>query len=191
MPRLADRVAPSKESETRCLAARAELIAALRAGEHHALKAVFEEFGHLVFAACARLLLDDGEAEDATQDLFVRLPVSIAGFAGTETQFPGWLRRIAVRSALMRMRGRRRRREVRVDDVAALVSRPDDVLGRITIETALASLREEHRTVFILKEVEGYSHAEIGELLEISVANSEMRLHRARRQLRDLLRESR
>jgi RNA polymerase sigma factor (sigma-70 family) len=91
----------------------------------------------------------------------------------------------------MRMRGGRRRREVDVDGVAALVTRTDDLLARLTLETALERLSEEHRTVFLLKEVEGYDHAEIAELVGITVANSEVRLHRARRQLRELLRGSR
>jgi RNA polymerase sigma-70 factor (ECF subfamily) len=75
--------------------------------------------------------------------------------------------------------------------VASLLAPSDPVIERITIEDALARLSDEHRTVFLLKEVEGFAHTEIAELLAISVANSEVRLHRARRQLRDLLRGSR
>jgi len=115
----------------------------------------------------------------------------VSGFAGTVEQFPGWLRRIAVREALMRLRRGRRRNEVSAESIVALISRPDDVLARLSIDSALARLSVEHRTVFLLKEVEGYDHAEIAELLGISVANSEVRLHRARRQLRELLRDSR
>jgi RNA polymerase sigma factor (sigma-70 family) len=144
-----------------------------------------------VFRTARRLTGSRADAEDVTQDVFVRLASTADGFVGTAEQFPGWIRRVAVRAALMRMRGGRRRREVDVDGVAALVTRTDDLLARLTLETALERLSEEHRTVFLLKEVEGYDHAEIAELVGITVANSEVRLHRARRQLRELLRGSR
>jgi RNA polymerase sigma-70 factor (ECF subfamily) len=115
----------------------------------------------------------------------------VRGFTGTAESFPAWLRRIAVRAALMQMRGGRRRREVGVEGVAALLARTDSSLDRLSIDVALGRLSDEHRVVFLLKEVEGYEHAEIAALLDISVANSEVRLHRARRQLRELLRGSR
>jgi len=171
--------------------ARRRQLDAVSLGDDAALAQLVTEFGDLVYGTIHRLTDNAADAEDATQDVFVRLPRVVAGFAGTTDQFPGWLRRIAVRAALMRMRSGRRRNEVSVEGIAALVSRPDDVLARLSIESALARLSVEHRTVFLLKEVEGYDHAEIAELLSISVANSEVRLHRARRQLRELLRDSR
>jgi RNA polymerase sigma-70 factor, ECF subfamily len=78
-----------------------------------------------------------------------------------------------------------------VGGVAAMLTSPSGALERLTLDAALAKLSDDHRTVFLLKEVEGYDHAEIGELLGITTANSEVRLHRARRQLRELLRGSR
>lgn len=164
---------------------------ALALGDASALEQIVAEFGDLVFGTIHRLTTNAADAEDATQEVFIRLPLVVSGFAGTVEQFPGWLRRIAVRAALMRMRSGRRRNEVSAEAIVALISRPDDVLARLSIESALARLSAEHRTVFLLKEVEGYDHAEIAELLDISVANSEVRLHRARRQLRELLRDSR
>jgi len=116
---------------------------------------------------------------------------AVRGFTGGAASFPAWIRRVAVRQALMQLRSGRRRREVDVDAVAALFAPPDGVLERLTISGALARLSVEHRTVFLLKEVEGYDHAEIAELLGISPANSQVRLHRARLQLRELLGGSR
>jgi RNA polymerase sigma-70 factor, ECF subfamily len=171
-------------------ALRAEL-SALAAGDRDALARLYASYGALVFRTARRLTGNRADAEDVTQDVFVRLSTTADGFVGTSEQFPAWIRRVAVRAALMRMRGGRRRREVDVDGVAALVTRSDDVLARLTLATALERLSDEHRTVFLLKEVEGYRHTEIAELLGITAANSEVRLHRARRQLRDLLRGSR
>ena len=162
-----------------------------QAGDTAALGELFVEQGDLVYRTSLRLTGNAADAEDVTQELFVRLPAALRGFTGGRASFAGWIRRVAVRQALMHLRGARRRREVSVVGVASLVARSEHALERLSIEAALARLSEEHRTVFLLKEVEGLDHAEIAELLGISVANSEVRLHRARRQLRDLLRGSR
>ncbi len=155
------------------------------------LGALFIEYGDMVYRSALRLTGSRADAEDVTQEVFIRLPGALRGFTGTAANFPGWLRRVAVRQALMHLRSGRRRREVSVESVSALTMPAAGSLDRLTIDAALARLSDEHRTVFLLKEVEGYDHAEIAELLGISTANSEVRLHRARRQLRDLLRGSR
>jgi RNA polymerase sigma-70 factor, ECF subfamily len=160
-------------------------------GDTSALGELFVTHGDLVYGTAYGLTRSRADADDVTQELFIRLPSALRGFTGPTASFPGWLRRVAVRQALMLLRAGRRRREVTVEGVASLVARRDDALERLSIETALDQLSIEYRTVFLLKEVEGLDHAEIGELLDITVANSEVRLHRARRQLRDLLRGSR
>ena len=160
------------------------------AGETSALGELFVEYGDEVYRTAYRLTGSDADAQDATQELFIRLPSALRGFTGGAATFAAWLRRVAVRQALMQMRTSRRR-EVSVEGVASLVSRSDDALDRLSIDGALARLSDEQRSVFLLKEVEGYAHTEIAELLGITVANSEVRLHRARRRLRDLLRGSR
>jgi RNA polymerase sigma-70 factor (ECF subfamily) len=163
----------------------------IEAGDTAALGELFVEYADLVYRSALRLTASAADAEDVTQEVFVRLRGALRGFTGSAANFSAWIRRVAVRQALMHLRTGRRRREVDVDTVASLLARPDDALERLTIAAALARLSSEHRTVFLLKEVEGYDHAEISELLGISVANSEVRLHRARRQLRELLRGSR
>ena len=161
------------------------------AGDVSALGDLFLVYGKLVYDTAARLTGNAAEAEDVTQELFVRLPSVLGGFTGGAASFKGWLRRVAVRQALMHLRGGRRRREVSVEGIASLVARPDHVLERMSIDAALARLSRDYRNVFLLKEVEGFDHAEIAELLGITVANSQVRLHRARRELRDMLRGSR
>jgi RNA polymerase sigma-70 factor (ECF subfamily) len=163
----------------------------VRANDMSALAELYTAHGDLVYRAALRLTTNRADAEDVTQDVFIRLPGAVQGFTGSSAQFAAWIRRVAVRQALMHMRSGRRRREVSVDGVASLLSPSDGALARLSIDAALARLSDEHRTVFLLKEVEGYDHAEIAELLGISKANSEVRLHRARRQLRELLRGSR
>ena len=156
-----------------------------------ALGELFVSHGDLVFGTARRLTGSAADAADVTQDLFIRLPAALRGFTGGHATFDAWIRRVAVRQALMHLRSGRRRRETSVEGVASLVMRDDHALERLSIEGALERLSPGHRTVFLLKEVEGYEHSEIADLLGISVANSEVRLHRARRQLRDLLGGSR
>jgi len=161
------------------------------AGDTVALGELFVTYGDLVYGTALRFTVSAADAEDVTQELFIRLPSALGGFTGGTSSFAGWIRRVAVRQALMHLRSGQRRREVSVDGIASLVARADHALERLSIESALVRLSDEHRAVFLLKEVEGLEHAEIAELLGISVANSEVRLHRARRQLRDMLRGSR
>ncbi|HEY2026464.1 MAG TPA: sigma-70 family RNA polymerase sigma factor [Gemmatimonadaceae bacterium] len=161
------------------------------AGDTAALGELFVAYGDLVYRAALRLTGHDADAQDVTQEVFVGLRDTVRGFTGASTSFPAWIRRVAVREALMYMRSGRRRREVDVENVAALFAPDDTPLERITLERALALVSHDYRTVFLLKEVEGYDHAEIAELLGISVRNSEVRLHRARRKLREILRGSR
>ena len=192
MPPLAKRRPPPDPSGATSTAENRQVqLKAIAGGDRDALACVVAELGDLVYGTVLRLTASRADAEDLTQEVFIGLAQTVSGFTGTTEQFPAWLRRIAVRAALMRIRSGRRRREVDVDSAATLESRFDDVVARVTLEAALAQLSQEHRAVFLLKEVEGYCHAEIAELLGISVANSEVRLHRARRQLRDLLRDSR
>ena len=160
------------------------------AGDRDSLGGLFVLYGDMVFGVACRYTGCSADAEDVTQDLFVRLPKALRAFTGAPDAFPAWLRRVAVRQSLMLLRSGRRRREVSIDGVASLVARVDHTLDRLTIQQALTLLSEEHRTVFLLRELEGFDHREIAEALGISVANSEVRLHRARRQLRDLLRGS-
>ncbi|MDQ6634795.1 MAG: sigma-70 family RNA polymerase sigma factor [Gemmatimonadota bacterium] len=167
------------------------LLADVVAGETSALGELFCGYGDVVFRSAFRLTGNRADAEDATQEVFVRLAGAARGFTGSAAGFSSWIRRVAVRQALMHLRTSRRRREVDVDAVAALVAPRDSLLDRLTIGAALAQLSVEHRTVFLLKEVEGYDHTEIAELLGISPGSSQVRLHRARRQLREILRGSR
>jgi len=167
------------------------LVAAVLRGDREALGALYDAFASTAYAAAYRLLGERSDAEDVTQELFVRLPQTLAGWDATRGTLGPWLRRVVVRLSLMRLRSARRRREVGVDAVIAAIAPGADTHDRLTLEQALARLPDEQRVVFLLREVEGYAHAEIAALLEISARNSEVRLFRARQALRALLGGSR
>jgi RNA polymerase sigma-70 factor, ECF subfamily len=168
-----------------------ELVALAMRGGDEAFSALYARHAAAAYTAAYRLLGSAADAEDVVQELFLALPGTLSGYDPTRGPLGAWLRRVAVRLALMRMRTVRRRRETDAGSVAALLAREDAALERLSIEAALARLSDDQRAVFLLKEVEGYEHREIAALLDISVANSEVRLFRARQALRALLGGSR
>jgi RNA polymerase sigma-70 factor (ECF subfamily) len=169
----------------------ADLVARTMRGDEASFNAIYARHAAPAYAAAYRLLGNTADAEDVVQELFLALPATLVGYEPSRGSLGGWMRRVAVRLALMKMRSARRRREVDAGTVTALLARDDATHERLSIETALERLGEDQRTVFLLKEVEGYTHREIAVLLDISVANSEIRLFRARQSLRALLGDTR
>ena len=172
-------------------AGEAMLAAAVIRGDRDALASLYDAFAPTIFASAHRLLGERSDAEDVTHELFLAIGRTLESWDPERGPLGPFLRRVTVRLALMRLRSSRRRREVSVDAVASLLDRHDEPHDRLSLDAALTRLSDEHRVVFLLKEVEGYSHAEIARLLEISVRNSEVRLFRARQSLRALLGGSR
>jgi len=161
-------------------------IARARDGDADALGELYREHASAVMRVAYHLMASRDEAEDIVQDVFIGLPEALRKLADLGS-FPAWLRRVAARTALMRLRGERRRRQSPIEGADGTAAPPHDGIERDAIAGALASLPDDLRTVFVLKEIEGYSHAEIASLAGITVANSEVRLHRARQRLRKTL----
>lgn len=156
-----------------------ELLAAARTGASDAVGELYRRHANGVYALAYRILGSPDEAEDVLQDVFVGLPRALAGYR-ERGRLEAWLRRVTVRTALMRMRSARRKREAPLEE-AAWAPSPSAThpVDRIALERAMHRLPENLRAVFVLKEIEGYAHAEIGALLGITAASSAMRLSRA------------
>lgn len=134
----------------------------------------------------ARRMIGPADADEVTQDVFVRAWDKLGTFRG-ESAFGTWLHRLAVNVIL----GRRqtlgiRRSRYEADDSAleTVASRPASVELSMDFETAIGRLPNGARAIFVLYDVEGYKHEEIARLLEISVGTSKAQLHRARMMLR-------
>ena len=177
---LSDDGAPP-EAETELLVERA------RAGDAEAVGALFRRYGGTLYRLAYRLLGSREDAEDVVQDVFVGLRVSLSRYE-SRGAFSAWLRRVAARVALMRLRADRRRPHPAADPEDA---RDDpDLALRLTVERALDTLPEPLRAVLVLRMVEGYAHEEIAAALGITVGASKVRLHRATRRLQQVLRGS-
>ena len=153
-------------------------------GDEAALRRVMEEYSSLVYGIALRVTGSEADATDVLQEVFIALPERLESFDGDH--FACWLKVVARRQALMRLRSERRR-----DEYEAAPIRPDDLEGRtlewIDLERAVSRLDPVRRAVFLLWHVEGFTHAEIGNQLGISEGASQVKLYRARRTLRKLL----
>ena len=154
---------------------------AIRAGSSDALAALYCRHAAALHRLAYRLTRTSQDAEDVVHDVFVGLPEALRRYE-ERGAFVSWLKRVTVRVALSRMRRDGVRSTEALD--ANIGAAPRDHETAIDLDAAVASLAPSLRAVLILTEVEGYSHAEIAEMVGISVAASKVRLHRALRALR-------
>ena len=164
------------------------LLARVRSGDRDALTTLYQAHAGEMLALAVRLTGSRSDAEDAIQDLFLRLPRALARYQ-EQGRFLAWLKQLTVRHALVRLRSGRRRREIALAEAESFWV--GDTTADTTTRDALDRLEPDDRAIIVLKVVEGYSHAEIAELLGIRKGTSEVRLHRALERLRSQLREER
>jgi RNA polymerase sigma-70 factor (ECF subfamily) len=165
---------------------------------------VFNVYAPRVYNLARRMLGNDADAEDVTQDVLLQVVRKLNTFRG-ESEFSTWLHRVTVNAALAHRGKRARREEHEVHDplnnfldnghhgtaVKPWSVSPDQrALDQEThrlIEDAIARLPEIYRDVYVLADVEGLNNPEIADLLGLSVAAVKSRLHRARLLMRSAL----
>lgn len=167
-----------------------DLVARAQAGDQTAFRDLYRQHAGRVYALCLRLTGDARDAEERTQDVFVRLWDKVRSFRG-ESAFSSWLHRLAVNVVLNERRttGRREQRVMTAEDPGALErNRGSTTEGlSIDLERAIAALPDGAREVFVLYDIEGYGHAEIAGMVGIAEGTSKAQLFRARRLLREKL----
>ncbi|AYH44811.1 RNA polymerase sigma factor [Azoarcus sp. DN11] len=180
---------PTPESDT-------ALVQGILAGNVFAFERLMRQNNRRLFRVARSILRDDAEAEDAVQDGYIEAHRALAGFRG-ESQLSTWLTRIVVNQALARRRARRpEASDIALDTLVDEGS--DDIIQtpeteamraelRRIIEASIDRLPEGHRTVFMLRAVEGLSVDETATVLGISAGNAKVRFLRARAQLREAL----
>jgi len=164
-------------------------IAAAASGDRLAFERLYRTHGQRMFALCLRMTADRGTAEELVQDVFVRAWQKLDSFRG-DAAFGTWLHRVAVNIVLSRRKQDGVRRERTVEDdtsIDAAPARSVPVGDRLDLEAAIAQLPTGARRIFVLHDVEGYTHEEIGDLLGITSGGSKAQLHRARLLLREAL----
>jgi RNA polymerase sigma-70 factor (ECF subfamily) len=167
-----------------------DLVRRAQEGDRAAFEALYRQQVGRVYALCRRMAGDPQRAEELTQEAFIRAWERLETYR-PGTRFGAWLSKVAVNVVLSdrRSRGRRSRREYPVDDPdhwdpPSGRSSPN---ARMDLEQAIAGLPDGARNVFVLHDVEGYRHEEIGRALGLATGTSKSQLHRARRLLREAL----
>lgn len=167
-----------------------ELIASARAGEPAAERALYEAHVDRVYRLAYRLAGDDDLARDFTQETFIRAFERLHTFRG-DSALSTWLHAITTSVALNGLRKVKkfRQRETDLDDAGHVAGGPrlaePDLKRRL--HAAIDALPEGYRTVFLLHDVEGYTHEEIGATLGVETGTSKAQLSRARAKLREAL----
>lgn len=162
--------------------------AAREGSDGPAFVALVDRFRDRVWRLCFRLMGDAADAQDAAQEVFVRLFLNRAKFDG-RSKYATWVHGVAVRTCLTlrRGRGRRRRHEETAGetnlDVRAADRRSAAPDLSLDLDQMLECLDEEDRAMVILKYAENYSYEELAEIFGLSVSACKMRISRARERI--------
>ena len=175
-----------------------DLIGRAQRGDESAFAELFELHKRRVYAICLRVTRNAADAEDLTQEAFLKVFRGIASFRG-DSSFSTGLHRLVVNEVLMHIR-KKRVPQISLDEPAGSRDdapvrehgKPDGRLSgcvdRLTLDRAIAELPPGYRTALILYDMEGYKHNEIAQMMNWSVGNSKSQLFKARRKLRHWLR---
>jgi RNA polymerase sigma-70 factor (ECF subfamily) len=180
----------------------AALVHAAKEGDVPAFEVLIKRYDKKIFRIAHHITDNREDAEDAVQETFLNAFQNLAQFRG-DSQFSTWLTRISVNEALGRLRKRRAVREVSIDedfeaesDIAPLeiadwAPNPEELYGRSELRDilrrGLQALRPRLAAVFVLRDIEGFSTEQTGEILGITDVAVKARLFRARLKLRESL----
>jgi len=173
--------------------ARQDVIDGCKAGDRKAQFDLYKLYAKAMYNVCVRITGNTAEAEDVLQEAFLQVFNKIALYRGDAT-FGAWLKRIVINAALNTVRKRRLTFVELVSGEHELVEvgQPDEeelLLQVAQVRQAVQQLPDGYRIVFSLYLLEGYDHAEIAEILGISVSTSKTQYNRAKKRLLELLKE--
>lgn len=177
--------------------------ARLQAGEAAAYEQLLASYQGRLYRHVMRIVRNEADAEEVLQGAFLQVFRRIELYDGNAA-LGSWLHRVATNSALMWLRSQKRHTRGAEYDTLEMLNNEDAVLAPLgavagadktqeareqldRVERALKKVPEEHRTVFVLRDVDGLSNVEVAERLGLSVAAVKSRLHRVRLVLRDAL----
>jgi RNA polymerase sigma-70 factor (ECF subfamily) len=178
------------------------LVEKAKSGDQQAFTDLVSRYQRKIYRLAKNITRNDEDAEDVLQEAFLKAYEHLDGFEGN-SKFYTWLVRIAVNEALMKLRKRRGDREVSLDEpvglgeeevkreIAVWEDNPEQRYSREEMQQilneAVDGLKEDFRTVFVLRDIEELSTEETAEALKISVPAVKSRLLRARLALREKL----
>jgi RNA polymerase sigma-70 factor, ECF subfamily len=175
----------------------------LMTGDEERFQEIYDEFHERIYRYLARMA-GDHEAEDLTQDVFVKVGIALEKFRG-DSQLSTWIYRIATNTAIDRLRRMSKEANgfhtepIQETDESESIPLPIMEAGEqhvirkemnSCIRGIIEILPEAYRSVIVLSELEGFQDNEIAEILGITLRAAKIRLHRARTRLREKLQKS-
>ena len=169
-----------------------KIIAGCRTGDSDARRALYERYGGVLYSICCRYMKDRVVAEDILHDSVITIFSKIKDYRG-DGSFEGWCKRITVNTALGYIRKNNPLdNSLAIDSAFSLSDNDASTISQISnneLLEAIQTLPDGYRTILNLYAIEGYSHKEIGELLQISEVTSRSQYSRARTKLMDVLKD--
>ncbi len=166
-----------------------ELIEGCKQGKPKCQTALYERYSAKMFSVCLRYAADYHTAEDVLQDGFIRVLSNIDKYRG-EGSFEGWIRRIFINIAIESQRRSPNTYSINEPDGTDLFVYDETIISRIAADDLLRFVQElspGYRAVFNLYAIEGYTHKEIADMLNITEGTSKSQLARARSLLQQKL----
>lgn len=178
------------------------LVDLFKTGDMVAFEEIICRYESKVMNLALRFTRNQEDAEEVMQDVFTTLYRKIEGFKG-QSAFSSWLYRIVVNAAFMKLRKRKQSQTVSIEDLAPAVKQycmdREAFTGtqsyniavnhelQEVLQAAINKLPDQYRAVFVLRDVDGLSNQETGEILTLSIPAVKSRLHRSRIMLRKKL----
>ena len=179
-----------------------QLVEQFRKGSIEAFEELISRYESKIFNLAMRFTRNQEDSEEVLQDVFSVIYRKIDGFQG-KSAFSSWLYRIIVNAAFMKLRKRKQDNTVAIEDLTPAVRQlcveqdsltlaRSDTLSvnrelREILQAAIGKLPGQYRAVFVLRDVDGLSNQEVGEILSLSIPAVKSRLHRSRLMLRKRL----
>lgn len=166
-----------------------DLIKACADGEKWAQKAVYEKYYGSMMGVCLRYSANKEDALDILHDGFIKVFINIHKYK-PGTSLPGWIRRIMINTSIDHYRKNSKRQTEDIEEARSITSNDIDAISRCSeqeILDAIQLLSPAYRMVFNLYVIEGYSHREVAELLQITESTSRSNLVKARTKLKNIL----
>lgn len=173
-----------------------EIIRRILAGEKELFEILLRRYNQTLYRVVRGYLHDGNEVEDAMQNAYLKAFDKLSQFRG-ESSFSTWLIRIGINEALIQLRAQEKARTYYIgegdsENIRQMADRQMDPEMQIVnkegerlLEQAIDRLPEKFRVVYVLKEVEGLSNSEIAKCLDITDENVKVRIHRAKKMLKD------
>jgi RNA polymerase sigma-70 factor (ECF subfamily) len=178
------------------------LVDQFKAGCTEAFEEIISRYESKVMNLALRFTRNQEDAEEVAQDVFTTVYRKIDGFRG-QSAFSSWLYRIVVNGAFMKLRKRKQSQTISMEDLAPAIKQycmeRDSLVGmhshnvavtrelQDVLQRAIDRLPDQYRAVFVLRDVDGLSNQETGQILNLSIPAVKSRLHRSRLMLRKKL----